>query len=172
VLRDRKIAAQRDRKRSISRRSGNDGKRAARRSIDDFVDGKVGAGVSEDSGARRNDSPNEVDSRPLAGIRSFSEVLRHVAFWNQYVADTMNGKKADDAGNELPLARYSTKQSVLEAFRRSSADVASALCEHRGSLDLKATELIMEFAEHTSEHYGQLVVYTRLMGITPPASRA
>lgn len=113
----------------------------------------------------------EFDSQPLAGIRSFSEVLRHVAFWNQYAADTLNGKKADDAGNELPRAAFSTKASILEALKRSSADVALALREHRGSLDLKATELIMTFVEHASEHYGQLVVYTRLMGITPPASR-
>lgn len=114
-------------------------------------------------------SAKEFDSRPRAGIRSFSEVLRHVAFWNQYVADTLNGKKADDAGNELPRAAYSTKASILEALKRNAAYVASALRE-RGSLDLKATELIMTFVEHTSEHYGQLVVYTRLMGITPPAS--
>jgi len=115
--------------------------------------------------------PNEFDSRPLAGIRSVSEVLRHVAFWNQYVADTFDGKKADDAGNELPLAAYSAKASILEALQRSSGDVASALREHRASLDLKTTELVMTFVEHTSEHYGQLVVYARLMGIVPPASR-
>jgi uncharacterized damage-inducible protein DinB len=115
----------------------------------------------------------EFDSRPpRAGVRSFGEVLRHVAFWNQYVADAFDGKKADDAGNELPRAAYSTKASILEALKRSSGDAASALREHRASLDSKATELIMTFVEHTLEHYGQLVVYTRLMGIVPPASRS
>jgi uncharacterized damage-inducible protein DinB len=114
---------------------------------------------------------NEFDSRPLAGIRSFSEVLRHIAFWNQYVAHTLNGKEADDTGNELPPAGYSTKVSILEALKHSSADVAMALHGPHSSLDLKAAELIITFVEHTSEHYGQLVVYTRLMGIVPPASR-
>jgi uncharacterized damage-inducible protein DinB len=111
------------------------------------------------------------DSRPLAEIRRISELLRHVAFWNQYVVDVLRGKKADDTGNELPPAAYTNKASIVEALKRTSADVATALGEHHGTLDLKATELIMTFVEHTSEHYGQLAVYTRLMGIVPPASR-
>ena len=36
----------------------------------------------------------------------------------------------------------------------------------------KTLELILTFLEHNSEHYGQLAVYARLMGIVPPASRA
>jgi uncharacterized damage-inducible protein DinB len=113
----------------------------------------------------------EFDSRPLTGIRSVSELLRHVAFWNQYVADTLRGKKADDMGNELPPTAYATKASIIEALSGSSVDVATALREYHPPLDLKATELIMTFVKHTSEHYGQLVVYTRLMGIVPPASQ-
>src|SRR5215831_14371565 len=80
---------------------------------------------------------DKFDSRPLAGVRNVSEVLRHVAFWNQYVADTLNGKQADDAGNELPSAACPTKPSTLEALKRSSADVAAALREHQASLDSK-----------------------------------
>jgi len=30
----------------------------------------------------------------------------------------------------------------------------------------------MTFVEHTAEHYGQLAVYGRLIGIVPPASGA
>ena len=114
---------------------------------------------------------DEFGSRPLEGIRTVSEVLRHIAFWNQYVADKLNGKQADDAANELAAAEYSTKALILEAVQRTSAYVSQALRQHGGPLDLKTTELIMTFVEHTSEHYGQLVVYARLMGIVPPASR-
>ena len=114
---------------------------------------------------------NQFESRPLAGIRTFGEVLRHIAFWNQYVADSLRGKETNDTTNELPLAGYSTKSSILEELRRGLADVAAALREHEAALDLKAAELVMTFIEHTSEHYGQLVVYGRLKGIVPPASR-
>jgi hypothetical protein len=59
----------------------------------------------------------------------------------------------------------------LEALKRSSEDVAAALGEHQAPFDLKATEFIMTFVEYTSEHYGQLVAYTRLLGVAPPTSR-
>ena len=114
---------------------------------------------------------NQFDARPVPGIRSFSEVLRHLAFWNRYVADTLSGKKADGTGNELPAAMYRTRESILEALRNRSADVAAVLRTHHGPLDVKATGLVMSSSEHIAEHYGQLVVYTRLMGIVPPASR-
>ena len=30
--------------------------------------------------------------RPVEGVRSCADVLRHVAFWNQYVAGTLRGQ--------------------------------------------------------------------------------
>jgi uncharacterized damage-inducible protein DinB len=116
-------------------------------------------------------SADQFDSRPVGGIRTAAEVLRHIAFWNQYVADTLNGKQADDAANELAPAEYSTKARILEALQRTSADAGTAMRGRHGSLDWKAAELVMTFVEHTSEHYGQLAVYARLMGVVPPASR-
>jgi len=114
---------------------------------------------------------NEFDSHPVAGVRSVGELLRHVAFWNQYVADSLRGKKTDETGNELPATAYASKTGILEVLLRNSLEVATALGELHGPLDLKTTELIMTFVEHTSEHYGQLAVYARLKGIVPPASR-
>jgi uncharacterized damage-inducible protein DinB len=114
---------------------------------------------------------NAFDSRRATDIRSVSEVLRHVAFWNQYVADTLKGKQADDTGNELSPASCPTKASILKALKQSSGDAAAALRERQGPVDGKTAELIVSFVEHTSEHYGQLAVYARLMGIVPPASR-
>jgi hypothetical protein len=44
------------------------------------------------------------ETAPVVGVRTFGDVLRHVAFWNQYLADTGRGNKADDTANELPKA--------------------------------------------------------------------
>ena len=110
--------------------------------------------------------------RPLESVRTFGEVLRHLAFWNQYVADSLSGNKVDDSSNEVPLVNYPTKARIVEVLERSSRDAVAALREHPSDLDLKTVELMMTFIEHTCEHYGQLVVYSRLMGITPAASRA
>lgn len=110
------------------------------------------------------------ESAPVSGVRTFGDVLRHVAFWNQYVADSARGKTADDTSNELPKAKYSSKSKLVEALRRSTADAADALRDHKGGLELKTAEMTVSFIEHVSEHYGQLVVYARLNGIVPPAA--
>jgi uncharacterized damage-inducible protein DinB len=115
---------------------------------------------------------DELESKPLAGIRTLGEVLRHIGFWNQYVADSFSGKNADDTANELPRSGYPMKAAVLEALKQSSEEVVRALRDRKGPVDSKAAELLVTFIEHTSEHYGQLVVYARLKGIVPPASRA
>jgi len=42
-----------------------------------------------------------IEKAPVNGIRTYSAVLRQTAFWNQYVADCLNGKTTDDTSNEL-----------------------------------------------------------------------
>jgi uncharacterized damage-inducible protein DinB len=110
------------------------------------------------------------EAKTVNGVRTFGDVLRHVAFWNRFVADSVRGKKADETANELPKAEYATKTRILEALQQSTADAASALREH-AVLPRETAEMVLSFVEHTSEHYGQLVVYARLQGIVPPASR-
>ena len=110
------------------------------------------------------------ETTPAKGIRTFGSVLRHLAFWNQYVADTARGKKAEDAANELPLADCATKAKIIKALKSSAEDAAAALGEAKEE-DLKIAELAVTFIGHAAEHYGQLAVYSRLAGIVPPASR-
>jgi uncharacterized damage-inducible protein DinB len=112
------------------------------------------------------------ETAPFAGIRTFGDAVRHVAFWNQYVTDTAQGRKADGSANELPKTRYATKARMIEALTKSSADAAAALRQHKPALDAEKAALVESFIEHVCEHYGQLVVYARWAGIVPPASRA
>jgi uncharacterized damage-inducible protein DinB len=110
-----------------------------------------------------------LDHRPAEHLRTFGEVLRHLAFWNQYVADVLRGRKADDSANEVSLAEYPTRARMIEVLGESSEAVVAALKDSEG--DTKTIELLITFIEHSGEHYGQLAVYARLIGITPPASR-
>jgi uncharacterized damage-inducible protein DinB len=113
---------------------------------------------------------NKLESTLVDGIRSPGSVLRHVAFWNQYVADSLQGKPVDDSGNEIPLASCPTRAAILEALARSTKEITTVLRQQE-SVDAATIDRIVSFLEHTAEHYGQLVVYTRLLGIVPPASR-
>jgi uncharacterized damage-inducible protein DinB len=87
------------------------------------------------------------------------------------VADRARGKQSDEAANELPKAEFSTKAEVLAALKGSTADAAKALKENSSGLTPEHCEMLVSFIEHNCEHYGQLVVYARLNGIVPPASR-
>ena len=100
-------------------------------------------------------------------LRTFGDVLRHVAFWNRYVADSLRGKKANDTDNELPIEEYRTKSRMIKALEQSSTNRRGAEGSRPGSEDPPSWS--MAFIEHTCEHYGQLVVYSRLAGIVPPA---
>lgn len=113
----------------------------------------------------------KLESQLVPGARTPGEVLRHIAFWNRYLAASLRGEQPDGSANELPRSAYGTKETVIEALTRSSADVSQALGEEKVLRGRKTAESVLSFVEHTSEHYGQLAVYARLMGIVPPASR-
>lgn len=109
--------------------------------------------------------------KPVDTVRSFADVVRHVAFWNDYVTKTARGEKPDGRPNELPKAQYATKAAIVAALKASQAAGAAELKKAAASLEPRATGLWSSFISHTSEHYGQLVVYYRMNGLVPPASR-
>ncbi len=105
----------------------------------------------------------------VKGTRTCGGILRHVAYWNRYIADSLQGKTAHDSANELAREDYQEKTAILQELRKSSGDISHGMNQ---TLDSGSMQLIAMALEHLSEHYGQIVVYSRLMGITPPASRA
>ena len=109
--------------------------------------------------------------KPVAGVRTFADNLRHVAFWNTYVAKTMKSEKVDPKLNELPKAEYATKAAIVKALKSSLDDATEQLKKAPADPSAKVSDLWVSFIEHSGEHYGQLVVYFRLNGIVPPASR-
>jgi uncharacterized damage-inducible protein DinB len=114
-------------------------------------------------------SEDNYDYRPVAGVRTFADALRHTAFWSQCVAEKCHGREPDESANELPKTQYSTKRRILEALRQSNKDSVAAL-RKQAILDDATAEMLVTFIAHTSEHFGQLVVYTRLNGIVPPSA--
>ena len=111
------------------------------------------------------------DFRPTPEVRTFADQMRHVAFWNQFVQKSARGEKADGKLNELPKAEYPTKAKIVEAVKQSFADATAELKKAPATPSAKLAGLWVTFTEHSGEHYGQLVVYYRLNGIVPPASR-
>lgn len=109
--------------------------------------------------------------KPADGVRSFADVMRHVAFWNQYAAKAARGEKPDGRPNELPKEQFKTKAAIVAALKSSVADGAAELKKQPASPSPRDAALWVPMTGHSSEHYGQLVVYYRLNGLVPPASR-
>ena len=112
------------------------------------------------------------DARPVPDVRSFAEQCRHVAFWNRYVQKTLRREEADGQANELPRTSYPTKAKIVKALRSTFEDVTKEFSGMNGSASKADADTMVSFIEHGGEHYGQLVVYARLAGVVPPASRA
>jgi uncharacterized damage-inducible protein DinB len=112
--------------------------------------------------------------RPTPEVRSFAEQLRHVAFWNDYLRDSLRGANPDGAANELSADEYPTRAKILRALRESFDEVHAELASASGdaAIGSKELDMLVGYIEHAGEHYGQLVVYARLCGVTPPASLA
>jgi len=109
--------------------------------------------------------------RATKDVRTFADVLRHVAFWNGYVQKAARGEKPDGKQNELSKTEYPTKDKIVAALKQSLSDATAELKKANASPSPKLAGLFVSFTEHSGEHYGQLVVYYRLSGLVPPASR-
>jgi len=102
-------------------------------------------------------------------MRSFGEVLVHVASGNVYAAKAGRGEKAN--WDELDAKNYRDKAAVVALMEKSINDATSALNALPDDAFGKSLEPWISVMEHSAEHYGLLVAYYRENGLVPPASR-
>ena len=65
---------------------------------------------------------SKLEYRPIESVQRCADALRHVAFWNVYVADRARGKKGEDTAKELSKKEFSSKKQILNALKRSNTD--------------------------------------------------
>ena len=102
-------------------------------------------------------------------MRSFGEVLVHVASGNAYAAKIGNGQKAN--WDELDPKQYKGKQAIVTMFEKSMNDAEAALKKTPDANLSKSISPWIGVMEHSAEHYGLLVAYYRANGMVPPESR-
>ena len=112
---------------------------------------------------------DKYDARPTQAVRSFADQLRHVAFWNAHFCKALRREDSDGSANELSREKYPTKAKILSVLRKSFDDVKAELSN--GGREVSDLDGLITYVGHNGEHYGQLVVYYRLNGLIPPASR-
>ena len=119
-------------------------------------------------------------------VRTFGAQVKHLAATNHILAAAALGEEAPaDAGDERGPESVRTKDEILEYLKRSfdrlgkavdaignpSIGVRSSPISPIPASTATRTMLIAESLIHAFNHYGQMVVYLRMNGVVPPASR-
>jgi len=112
---------------------------------------------------------DKYDYRPNKDVRSFAEVIVHIISGNVYASKAGRGEQV--AWDELDPKNYKTKTEIVSALQKSIEEATSVLNTVPEERYTKTLAPWMDVIEHAAEHYGQLVVYYRANGLTPPASR-
>lgn len=114
-------------------------------------------------------------------VRTFGEQVKHVACANEAWAKKISGEKPPercDVGGPNPAK---TKAEILAYLRASFGLMDKVIADTNGENVLHPNggpywgpnrlSALTAALWHVSDHYGQLVVYLRMNGIVPPASR-
>jgi uncharacterized damage-inducible protein DinB len=118
--------------------------------------------------------------RPTPEQQTFAERAMHIVQVDGFLFNALGAKTPAPAIN----LKATTKADILTALRQSYEWQAAVLKEFTDQqlvervtpppfLGSSASRLKVFYydLQHTQDAYGQLVVYARLSGVTPPASR-
>jgi len=128
----------------------------------DYVNGKV-LDMAKDF------PEDKYEYKPTKEMRSFRELIVHIASGNVYAAKAGRGEKAN--WDELDAKNYATKADAVALLEKSINDSTAALKALPDDYFTKTLWPWNSVIEHSAEHYGLLVAYFRLNGIVPPETR-
>ncbi|HWY23136.1 MAG TPA: DinB family protein [Candidatus Acidoferrum sp.] len=118
------------------------------------------------------------------GVRTFGQQIKHVAAVNYELgAAILEEKPPVDIGDESGPASITTKADILKYLHDSfvyvhravqtitDKNMVETVKSPFGEGKVSRLGLATTVAWHGFDHYGQMVVYLRMNGIVPPASR-
>jgi len=115
---------------------------------------------------------------PVATVRSFGEIIGHLANENYLMCAAAKGAK--NPADEKDFEKTTAKADLVKALRESLAycDDAYRMADPRAMeqvelFGMKGSRLwaLTLNAIHNGEHYGNLVTYLRINGLVPPSSQ-
>ena len=98
--------------------------------------------------------------KPVATVRTFGELVAHVADgYNWYCG---NASKATEWSDAVEKGR--TDKATVMAKLKAATDACGAVTASGRIMPL------MQNIGHSNLHYGNMITYLRMMGLTPPSS--
>ena len=107
--------------------------------------------------------------RPNDQVRTFGQILVHIAASNYYAINPATGKSTKDLQDDPK--EYQTKEQIVAFVEKSFGDGHAALKAGGDSGALAHLGDWVGIIEHSGEHFGNLVTYYRNNGVVPPESR-
>ena len=102
--------------------------------------------------------------RPTASVRTYLQLIAHVADGNRwYCTGATTGKMPQWSDATEKTAK--TKAEVVKALKDSNA-----ACRAAYSAAGSSVAPLIENIGHANLHYGNVITYLRVMGLTPPSS--
>jgi uncharacterized damage-inducible protein DinB len=120
--------------------------------------------------------------RPTDSVRTFGEILAHVAGASYVYCSAARGEKPPHEEADFEKTAK-TKAEIIKVLNESNAycDAAFKALTDRtaaeivpaafGGKDAGRASPLMRNVAHLNEHYGNLVTYFRIKGMVPPSSR-
>jgi len=118
------------------------------------------------------------------GVRTFAQQIKHVASVNYEIAAALLEEKPPvDINSEAGPASITSKADIIKYLKESFVYVHKAIASINetnftetvrspfGEGKVSRMGLATSISWHAYDHYGQMVVYLRMNGIIPPASR-
>ncbi|MGH9710463.1 MAG: DinB family protein, partial [Candidatus Acidiferrales bacterium] len=102
-------------------------------------------------------------------VRTFGQILAHLASSNYYATNPALGKSTKDIENDPK--EYTTKEQIVAFVKKSFADGAAALEKGGNAGAMAHLGDWVGIIEHSGEHFGNLVTYYRNNDVVPPESR-
>ena len=119
--------------------------------------------------------------KPVEGVRTFGQILAHVAGTNYVYCSAAKGEKSPYAEDHFEKTA-TTKAAIVKALADSNAycDAAYAAITDASAVEMVASPFgsgqvqrvspLISNAGHNAEHYGNLVTYFRIKGMVPPST--
>ena len=100
--------------------------------------------------------------KPVQTVRTFGQLVAHIADSYAYFCAQAAGRKVEWAD---PVEKGATDKATLAPKLKQATDACASVYSGTGA----ALPLIDNVA-HTSLHYGNMITYLRMLGLTPPSS--
>jgi uncharacterized damage-inducible protein DinB len=118
--------------------------------------------------------------KPTKEVDNFGDQLKHACIASRILLANAEGKHLQL--KDVSLEKLKTKEEIVAELRKLADEGAAVINRVAGKNDGEVVEsqffgkttrrfLLIQAIGHSFNHYGQMVFYLRLNGITPPASR-